>query len=157
MPFGDGPFGDQPFGDGEPGSPQSVWVGSETDWEVRYEVGLRGGWVVELEGVWQAPAAEGYTVRFFQLGVYHNALGLPGDGNLCYPRTLALLPVVTPPLTPGLWRIEATEVESGKTVVLQEVLRAMTDDKPWNTFAYRRMSPHSPYRLFGPRRAQEDA
>lgn len=128
-----------------------------TDWEVLADVGLRGGYMVDLPGLWTMGLA--YAVTLHLLGDTYVALGLHGNGADCYPRSgeefASRLPVITPALPPGLYRVKVAWAGGGE-FVLTRVIRAMRDDLVWDTFQLRRYSPIRPYKAMGPRRARND-
>lgn len=148
-----GSYGGTGYGDGGFSGlisyPTAPWT---TVWKVGWEVGLRGGYLIDLIGSWEH--AGPYTVDFHLLGTAYRGLGLPGNGEECYPRALGFLPVITPPLPPGLYRVRITWPGGGE-LVHQQVVCAMRDDLPWHTFAQRRLHPPSVYQT-GPQRAKED-
>lgn len=150
--YGSGSYGCMSFGHGSAAVsyPTMDWA---TNWVIGWEVGLRGGYTIDLTGSWEH--AGPYVVNLHLLGASYRALGLPGNGEDCYPRALGFLPVVTPPLPPGLYRIQVTWPGGGE-LVHPLVLLAMRDDLPWHTFAQRRLHPPSVYKT-GAQRAKDDS
>lgn len=145
-------YGGTGYGDSGMDLQPPTGTSPQTDWTVFAEVGTRGGWIVDVPGPWSEPGS--YQVYLQHLGGEFQALGLPGDGLDCTPRTGRLLPAVTPPLSPGLYRVRVVLADVLDTVI-PEVLRVLRDDLPWQTFALRRLIPGSVYAV-GARRAKED-
>jgi len=121
-----------------------------------WEVGLRGGTRCE----WYTAALSSgtaYTITLRQLGDTYTGQGEPGGGASvsCYLRDDEWLRWYTPPLTPGLYRVEVSGGGLG-TPLYPGTLRAMPDDLPWHTYDFRRRAPNRPYGGFGPRSMKEE-